>query len=731
MDATVLSILDWSLIAALLGFSLLVGVLVKDQASEGGLESFFTAGRNMKWWFLGTSIVATTFASDTPLAITGWIAQYGIAGNWFWWGGVIGTVAMTVFFARKWRVSGVVTDVELTEMRYGGKPAAILRSVKAFINATLVNCIILGWVFAGMSKISESFMDWKFLLGEKLYHSLVGIYPEIMIFNSFDNTITILVLLGVTLGYSAMGGLRAVIITDLVQFVLAMGMAILLAVMSVAHIGGLEAMWSGLATLYPADGSAMSAAGEPYLTHEQVSAFIPSFDGGIIGSLGIPFSAFVLTLGFMWWTNGTIDGSGFMAQRLYSAENGAEAEKGALWYSVANFMLRSWPWAIAGVAALVIFPRVDADLTARQFTECLHNESACTAQMNHCLENRYSCEITEYALLYRTRGTLEQDGMHPVSRAQAEGETYRQVEVFKDDRERAYPTLIREILPAGFLGLALASLMAAFMSTVSTHINWGASYIVNDFYARFLNPGASEKQLTFVSRLSTLAIALMAVLVASFIDNVGSMWELYGGMMAGLGLPHLLRWLWWRANAWTEIVGMLTGFSLALINYVVVHHGSLPADQMSILPRFMASHAIHVICWISLLAAVAAVVATLLTPPVDEAQLRRFVEKTRPLGFWRGHNAGFPSERSLGLSVFYWLLGTSSLYAGMFGLGYLLRLEYLTGAMLLTYCALSLGAMVIGMGKIDRGSAAVDTAAVDTAAVDTAAVDTAAVPKAG
>ncbi|MEH6608997.1 MAG: sodium:solute symporter family protein [Halioglobus sp.] len=702
MDATVLTVLDWSLIAALLVFSLLVGVLVKDQASEGGMEGFFTAGRNMKWWFLGTSIVATTFASDTPLAITGWIAQYGIAGNWFWWGGVIGTVAMTVFFARKWRVSGVVTDVELTELRYGGKPAAVLRSVKAFISATLVNCIILGWVFAGMAKISESFMDWKFVLGVGLYGFLERIYPEVMIFNSLDNTITIWILVGVTLSYSAMGGLRAVIITDLVQFILAMGMAILLAVMAVQHIGGLEAMWDSLAELYPADGSAMSMAGEQYLTHEQVSAFIPSFDEGLVGFLGIPFSAFVLTLGFMWWTNGTIDGSGFMAQRLYTAQNGAEAEKGALWYSFANFMLRSWPWAIAGVAALVIFPRVDADLVAREFTECLHEKTACSVQMNRCMDNRYSCEITEYALLYRTQGTLEVDGLNPLPVAHRDTASYEEVEVFRDDRERAYPVLIKEILPAGLMGLALAALMAAFMSTVSTHINWGASYIVNDFYARFLNPKASEKQLTFVSRLSTFAIALMAVFVASFIDNVGSMWELYGGMMAGLGLPHLMRWLWWRANAWTEIVGMLTGFSLALINYVIVHHGSLPADQMSILPRFMASHAIHVICWISLVSATAAVVATLLTAPVDEAVIRRFVEKVRPMGFWKGHNAGFPSERSLGLSVAYWLLGTTSLYAGMFGVGYLLRLEYTIGLLLLAYCAVSLFAMIRGMGKIDR-----------------------------
>ncbi|MEH6587654.1 MAG: sodium:solute symporter family protein [Halioglobus sp.] len=699
MEGTVLAPIDWLVIAALLAFSLLVGFLVKDQASDGGIEGFFTAGRKMKWWLLGTSIVATTFASDTPLAITGWIAEYGIAGNWFWWGGVLGSVAMTVFFARKWRTSGVVTDVELAELRYGGPAAAILRSVKAFISATLVNCIILGWVFAGMSKISEAFMDWQWLLGSSVYSALSSVYPDALLFGSFDNTLTIAVLLIVTLTYSSLGGMRAVIITDLVQFVLAMGMSILLTVLAVSHLGGLEAMWQGLAELYPSDGSATDLAGKAYLTHDRVAAFVPDFGDGVIGSLGIPFSAFVLTLGVMWWSSGTVDGSGFMAQRLYTASDGGEAEKGALWYSVANFMLRSWPWAIAGVAALVIFPRADVDLAARQFTECLHNEQVCTVQMQQCLDNRYNCEVPEYALLVRGEGSLEQDGLTPVNDAHDAAE---RVMVFREDRERGYPALVKELLPAGLMGLMLASLMAAFMSTVSTHINWGASYLTNDFYLRFIKPDASEKQLTHVGRLATVGIALMAVTIASTIDNIGSMWELYGGMMAGLGLPHLMRWLWWRANAWTEIVGMLVGFSLALINYVAGQQGLFPPGQVSIFPPFMASHPIHVICWISLVSAVAAVAATLLTAPVDDERLREFVAKTRPMGFWKDYSKGHAPERSFGLSLWYFVLGGVSIYAGMFGIGYLLRLQTVIGLGLLIVSIVGLVVMVRGMGRIDQ-----------------------------
>lgn len=219
-----------------------------------------------------------------------------------------------------------------------------------------------------------------------------------------------------------------------------------------------------------------------------------------------------------------------------------------------------------------------------------------------------------------------------------------------------------------------------------------------------MKPDASEKQLTHVGRLATLAIALMAVTIASTIDNIGSMWELYGGMMAGLGLPHLMRWLWWRANAWTEIVGMLVGFSLALINYVAGQQGLFPTGQVSIFPPFMASHPIHVICWISLVSAVAAIAATLLTAPVDDERLREFVAKTRPMGFWKDFSNGHTPERSFGLSLWYFVLGGVSIYAGMFGLGYLLRLQTVIGLGLLAVSVVGLLVMVRGMGRIDQAT---------------------------
>lgn len=675
-----LAALDWFFIVLMLALSVGIGFAVKDRADENGLEGFFVAGRSMRWWFLGTSIVATTFASDTPLAITGWIAQYGIAGNWFWWGGVLGTVAMTVFFARKWRDSGVVTDVEITELRYGGPQAMLLRTVKAAVNATFVNCVILGWVFAGMAKISEPFMDWHSLLGPSVYGAIAAVYPDVFLFNTLDNSITVILLLIVTLTYSTMGGLRAVILTDLIQFALAMAMAITVAYLAVDAIGGLDAMWAGLAEEYP------SAPTNPYLSAEQIASFTPSFDTGVVGALGIPFSAFVLTLGFMWWTNGTVDGSGFVAQRLYSARDGTEAERGALWYAVAHFLLRSWPWAIAGVAALVLYPRAELAEWAQVFTACANDASACPVEVQACLDDRYSCSIDAYSLLV-PKETVQADGSVLMS--------------FVEDRERGYPALIRDVLPTGLLGLALASLMAAFMSTVSTHINWGASYVANDFYKRFVNPNASDRKLTWVSRVATVGIAALSAWVATQIESIGAMWELYGGMMAGLGLPHLMRWFWWRANAWTEISGMLVGLTLSTANFLVGQSGGYPEGQISLLPISMASHPIHVICWISLAAGVMSLVVTLLTPRVADEQLRAFATKVHPMGFWKGHNAGFDSERSLLESVFWWLLGTAGIYAGMFGIGHLLRLEHLAGMLLLLFAVFAIVGTIVGLGRVD------------------------------
>ena len=707
--SSVLSTLDWIIIAVVLLSTLMISLFIKDKNGKGGVEEFFTANRNAKWWFLGTSIVATTFASDTPLVITGWIAEFGIAGNWFWWGGAIGVVAITVFFARVWRSTGVVTDAEIAELRYGGKPAAVLRTSKAFVFSIIVNCVILGWVFAGMGKIAEPFMDWQYLLGNDFYQSVTNHYPSALLFKDINTSLTIFTLVLLTLIYSTLGGLKAILVTDFVWFILAISMAVVVSVYAVSSVGGLDAMWTNLTELYPSGGMASDLDGKVFLSHDQITSFIPSFTDGASGSLGIPFSAFILTLTFMWWTNGNVDGAGFFAQRLYSAKNNYEAEKGALWYGIAHFILRSWPWVIAGVAALVIYPRADINDTAAKFNACLQDQSNCTAEITACMENRYTCTIKGYSLLYKTEVTINKSDISTTSAQTTANhseiqESTEKVLRFREDRERGYPALIKDVLPSGLMGLALVALMGAFMSTVSTHINWGASYIANDFYLRLFNPKASDRQLKIVSRLSTIGITALAIIVASFIENVGTMWLLNLGMMAGLGLPHLMRWFWWRANAWTELSGMLTGMSLALINYLISYNGLLPNDQISIFPSFMASHSIHVICWISLFSALVAIIATFLTPPVDEQSLQKFVDKVKPIGFWKHLNKDYSAERSFGESMLYFALGTVGIYAGMFGIGYLLKLNYLTAGVLLCLSIITLFIMIRGMTRSERKS---------------------------
>lgn len=671
VSAPILTPLDWGAVFLVISLSIAIGVFVRKRASDGGVTSYFVAGRDIPWWLLGTSMVATSFASDTPLVITGWIAKYGIAGNWFWWGSAIATVAMAVVFSRRWRASGVITDAELCELRYGGVAATLLRTFKATLNATIVNSVVLGWVLAGMVKIAEPFMDWEQLLGTQIYSVLADAVPDFLLFQSLDNSLTILTLMAVTLLYSAMGGLRAVILTDLFQFSVAMVMSIVLSILVVKHLGGLESMWAQLAHLYPEPAESTAQVG--FLSAQQVMSFVPSFDAGMVGNLGIPFSAFLMTLGVLWWTNGNVDGSGMTAQRLCTAKNEEEAEKGALWFGFAHFVVRSWPWIIVGVAALVIYPRADVQRVAETFNQCEADVAFCTAEIQRCRESRYQCQIKEYSLLYRS----ENDSV-------ASGESQPGVkEIYREDRERAYPAILKDILPVGLKGLALASLMAAFMSTVSTLINWGASYAVNDVYLRFINRGASNSQMVMAGRLATCLITVLSLWVASSIDNIGAMWELYLGLMAGLGLPHLLRWLWWRANAWTEIAGMATGFTLALSNYAAGQIMGFPEGQMSVLPSSMASHPIHVITWIAMTSCAASILMTLATEPVPEEQLRHFVAKVRPFGFWHGFVEASDQEVSLFYLLRRWILGCVAIYSGLMGIGFLLRLQIEAGISLL------------------------------------------------
>lgn len=585
--------IDWLLIFFYLIFTFVVGMVMKSKADKGGLESYFAGGRNVPWWWLGTSMVATTFAADTPLWVTGVVAKYGIAGNWFWWSSLIGVMFMTFFFASRWRQSGVLTDVELTELRYGGKEAAILRSVKALFSSLFVNCIILGWVFAAMAKITRPFIHWDKILGQDMYNSILSEWPNAFVFGDVNNTLTIIVICIIIVSYSSAGGIRAVMFTDLFQFAIAMVSAIAFAYFAVSHVGGLESLWTKLETLYP--GKAI-----------EYTSFLPRFSGE---SALMPLGVFMASIGFIWWSRGSVDGSGYIAQRLYTAKSSVDAEKGALWFAIATFVIRSWPWILVGLVALVLYP-VDGELA---------------------------------------KTALDNAG--------------------KVDREMAYPILMRDVLSPGWLGLVFLSLLAAFMSTVDTHINWGASYIANDCYKRFIKPDATDKDLTIVSRFAVVLISIIAIMVATQISSIDVAWKFFAGMMAGMGLPHLLRWFWWRANAWTEISGMITGLLMAILVYSLDQTKDIRGEYLVVI--------------IGLVSMIVSITVTLMTKAVPDEHLQIFVKRVQPMGYWKGMNQQNPLKRNLYDCLILWLISTVATYCILFGLGLLLRLESALGGVVL------------------------------------------------
>lgn len=566
--------LDWIIIAAYLAGALAAGAFMTRRASRG-LESYFLAGRHLPWWWLGTSMAATTFASDTPLAVTGIVARDGIAGNWFLWCSVLTYMTMTVFFADRWRAARVLTDVEFVELRYGGRPAGLLRGVKALYLSVIVNGVVLGWVFRAMSKISRPFISWEALLGPDMFARLAGRWPRALVFDTLENTLTVLVILLIVVTYSSMGGIRGVILTDLFQFALALGCSFAFAWYALAHTGGISGLLTSLRDLYPE-----RAAG--------LLRVVPATHSALM-----PLQVLAVYLGLLWWAQYFSDGSGYLAQRLNTARTPADAARGSYWFTLACFVLRTWPWVIVALAALVVFPLDDPT----RFT-------ALGADM-------------------------------------------------QGDREMAYPLMMKLVLPPGLLGLMFVSLLAAFMSTVDTHINWAASYLVNDVYGRFLRPRASQRELVRAGRCCVVLIALLAVLIAGQISSIERAWKFFIAIGAGLGLPQLLRWVWWRANVWTEIAGMGAALGAALCCY-------------SLWPGARDE---YLLCLIVPLSTAACIGATLLTRPATEPVLQRFARRVRPFGVWRDLVPPGHSRCELGRRTRLWLLGTASVYALLFGPG--------------------------------------------------------------
>lgn len=575
MDAVVLAPIDWVIIVIYFAVALFIGVFFSRRASKS-IDSYFVADRKLPWWIAGTSMVATSFAADTPLAITGIVAENGIAGNWFWWMGTITYLLVAFVFAKFWRRSRVMTDAELIELRYDGKSAAALRGFKAFYFSIVINCVTMGWVILAMGKIMRVIVDWSMVLPPEIYAGISSYWPAWFGVGPSEG-ISLLVCILIALIYCTISGMWGVVATDVVQFVMAMTGAVALAYFAVKGIGGLDALVANLNGLYGSDSGMLD--------------FFPS-----PGSKWMPLTTFFLYIGVLWWAQKWSDGGGYIVQRILSTKNEEHAEKSTLWFGLAHCALRPWPWILVALVALVVYPK----------------------------------------------------NMFPGM-----------------DREMAYPMLMAKYLPAGLLGIMVTSLLAAFMSTIDTHLNWGASYIVDDVYRRFIKPDASPRHYVAVSRISVIVLAIIATMGATYMTSVADTWKMLLAMGSGIGLVHIARWFWWRVSAASEITAIVVSTITAAIVYVGDH-----------------SYSFRVIT-VVLVSTVAWVAVTLLMPPPNPRARLEFYKRVRPSGFWRPveQMAGTASGQHVGLLPIYnWVLGIFFVYGTLYGIGCMLLKNTLLGA---------------------------------------------------
>jgi len=549
-----LTTLDWTIVGAYFALSLAVGIWASKQAGKD-TKSFFLAGRNMPWWLLGVSMVATTFSTDTPNLVTDLVRQNGVSGNWVWWAFLL-TGMLTVFvYAKLWHRSGVLTDIEFYELRYSGKAAAFLRGFRALYLGLVFNVLVMGAVSLAAVKFGEIVLGWP-------------------------GWLTLLIACSITLSYSTLGGLKAVIITDFVQFSLAMVGSI----WAMIYILGLEQI-GGLSNL---------------ITHANVVdklALIPDLSDP---DIWVPI--LLVPLAVQWWASyypgSEPGGGGYIAQRMFSAKDEKNAVSATLFFNVAHYALRPWPWILIALSSLIVFP-----------------------------------ELSDI-----------QDAFPNLSPD-------------KLGHDVAYPAMLT-LLPTGLLGLVAASLIAAFMSTMSTQLNLGASYLVNDFYQRFIKPDASEKHLVNVGRLFTVISIILGGGLGLFLTSAGQAFELLLMIGAGTGMIYILRWFWWRINAYTEIVAMVS--SLCIAFYFNFINQSFPGWEKIVIGAILTT-----VVW---------VVATYFTPPDDEETLQKFVKKVNPGGpGWSKFSHGVSSEPwPVPNGILCMMLGCFAVYGVLLGVGQLI-----------------------------------------------------------
>ncbi len=561
-----LSLLDWGFIVFYFVLALGIGLYFSKRAGKNIVE-YFTSGRSLPWWLAGTSMVATTFAADTPLAVTQLIADHGIAGNWLWWNMVMSGLLTVFLFARLWRRAEVLTDVEFTEIRYSGKPAAILRGFRAIYLAIPINLIILGWVTLAMVKIVKL---------------SIGV----------DTWIAVSLCVLITLAYSGLSGLWGVVVTDFLQFFIAMLGSLALAYFATDAVGGISGLKAGLTKIYG--------------SNHQILSFTPN-----IGSAWMPVTAFFVYLAVNWWAawypGAEPGGGGYIAQRMFSTKDERNSLLSTLWFNIAHYALRPWPWILAALASLILYPEIQ-------------------------------------------------------------------------DKETGYVLVMLNYLPNGFKGLLLASFAAAYMSTVSTQLNWGSSYLINDFYKRFVNTDASDRHYVIAARWATVLLVLAGALVTLSMDTIAGAWKFLLAIGAGTGSVYILRWFWWRINAWSEISAMVASFIVAM--FLQVWLGMDTADANIFAQVMLITVGITTVVWL---------ITTFMTQPESETTLLAFYRRTRPGGGgWKPIAAKAPEVKAdshIGRDLLDWAVGIILIYTTLFGMGKIILGEMALGVTLLFIAA--------------------------------------------
>jgi Na+/proline symporter len=614
--------MDWVVIIGYLLINLAIGIYYRRRAS-GNTEEFFISGRDVSWWLAGTSMVATTFAADTPLFVCGVVAKQGIAGNWIWWAFCVGATLTVFFFARYWRRAEILTDVQFVEMRYGGNPAAFLRGFKAIYLGLFMNCFILGWVTKAMVSIITVLLGPAIAAGRPLDLGVLGHYTLGLPQNT-ALAICVFILIPFTGIYTFIGGLWGVLVTDLFQFVLKMTMIIVLAWVAVAKIGGMDALQARLHIIENNARASGAVTSNP-------TAFLPDFHQGLTGEAlwTLPLLTFMVYLGMQWWLawypGAEPGGGGFVAQRMFSAKDEKNSLGATLWFNIAHYALRPWPWILTALVALVV---------------------------------------------YSPNG-----GLHPSA-------------AFAANPEQGYVMIMRDYLPPALRGLMVAAFLAAFMSTVGTQLNWGCSYLVNDLYKRFMVRDSTEKHYVFMSRIFTVLLVLVSGYTASQLSSIGAGWGVVLSIGFGTGAVYILRWYWSRINAWSEISAMLAAAAVTvLLN--THYHGQLlipftGSDSLVYAKSSLLTGGVTTVVWV-----IATFITRPESDATLIAFYRKVHPTVYGWKRIAKLVPELPEVRDVAANAFDWIMGIILVYGCLFGIGKLVFAQWLQGAALLIVAAIA------------------------------------------